>query len=576
MGVLALALPVVLLAACGGLPDRGPVEVEPAQPSGSAAPFDFNPPGPVRDASPEQVVAGFLRAVQATRASSAAASEFLTEAAATRWRPDRRTIVYGAARTRSDGATVTVRLDDAFSLDTTGRFAGGLTGAARDLALRVTREDGEWRIAELPDALVVPRSYFASSFRPYSLFFLDSTGSMLVPERVHLRWGPQLPTRLVDGLLAGPAVGAGGVERTSFPPGAQLGVSVPVREDKVAVVPLTGDALDLDGQQVERMFAQLAWTLRQVSDVEAIRVTVGGTPVEPPVAVPESGDGVAVSAFEGFGPATDDAPEALFGVRDGQVVEVVGDEEQVVAPVPLPAARSTVAELAVSVSGDRFAVVAEGARRVVTFGRDGERQVDYQGDDVRSLMWDRGDRLWVVDRRGGGSVTVLDGEVATRLPLAGADGSGVVDAALSRDGTRLALLRRSAAGPVIAVARVRRDGDGVPVRLTAARELTTADQLHGPRAVAWWDASTVAVLTRPSATTTGVVLAAADGASAAVRQESGVDVLFDAGDDLTAGPGAPGDLVVTSVERRVHRLDPLGGWDLDAVPSGVRAATYAG
>ena len=55
-----------------------------------------------------------------------------------------------------------------------------------------------------PDAMVIPRSHFQTRYRPYSLYFFDPTGSVLVPEQVHLPRGFQAPTMLVSGLLAGP------------------------------------------------------------------------------------------------------------------------------------------------------------------------------------------------------------------------------------------------------------------------------------------------------------------------------------------------------------------------------------
>ena len=51
------------------------------------------------------------------------------------------------------------------------------------------REDGEWRIAKAPDALIVPRTWFAPRFRQVSLYFFDPTGQILVPEPVFVPSG---------------------------------------------------------------------------------------------------------------------------------------------------------------------------------------------------------------------------------------------------------------------------------------------------------------------------------------------------------------------------------------------------
>ena len=98
--------------------------------------------------------------------------------------------------------------------------------------------------------MVIPQSHFQSRYREYSLYFLDPTGSVLVPEPVYLPWGVQAPTQLVSGLLAGPQLpgnppredeGQGrtaqrpSVARTFLPAGTRVGVGVPVVDGVAAV-----------------------------------------------------------------------------------------------------------------------------------------------------------------------------------------------------------------------------------------------------------------------------------------------------------------------------------------------------
>ena len=69
-----------------------------------------------------------------------------------------------------------------------------------------------------------------------------------------------------------------------MPRGTRLdGISVPVSRDNTAEVPLSDQVLDLDDDQLNLLFAQLAWTLGQIAGVERMRVTVDGTPVDLPV-----------------------------------------------------------------------------------------------------------------------------------------------------------------------------------------------------------------------------------------------------------------------------------------------------
>ncbi len=184
-GLLApvLSLLLVLLGGCSSLPDEGPVTAAASTgPTTTSAPFDFNPPGPRPDASPVEVVTGFLNALQATPVTTQVAAQFLTDRAVTGWRPARRTVVYGSehvvpvTRDPAEGrpagprARVELRLRDVDVLDATGRWQSAASrSGSRRLTLRLHRERGEWRVANPPDAVVVPQSHFASRYRQYSL-----------------------------------------------------------------------------------------------------------------------------------------------------------------------------------------------------------------------------------------------------------------------------------------------------------------------------------------------------------------------------------------------------------------------
>lgn len=577
-GGLWALLAVLTVTGCAGLPAEGPVQQGdgPAV-TGAAAPFDFDPPGPVAGADPEQVVGGFLRALQATPVSTGAATEFLTEKAADDWRPDRRTVVYGAQRTDAAGDEVEVTLEDGFVLDATGRWVGS-TAPGRTLRFPVVREDGEWRIDDPPDAMVIPESHFASRYREYSLYFFDPSGSVLVPEPVYLPWGPQAPTLLSAGLLAGPQGTERAVERSFFPRGTQLGVSVPIRGSGVAEVPLSPEILEVDADQLQLAVAQLVWTLRQVPEVREVSLTVDGTPLE----LPGGGVTAEVGGWSEYDPAVAAAATDLFGLRGDRVVRVVGDSE-LDAATWADAGPTRPRSLGVDLSGERFALVGGDGRSVVVLGaaQEGDQGGDqpgprYTGSDVLRPRWDRTDRLWLVDRTADGPVMlVLDGARTRRLEVPGLDGRDVLAFALSRDGTRFAAVVDGARQPRLLLTRIVRQ-DGAPVRLTPAREVATPAPLTRAVAVDWRDPTTVAVLTRPDGTTSEVVLASVDGSSGRITLDSAADVLFEPGVGMAASPGGPTALVVVTDDRRLHMLAAQGRWDFDVVEPGLRAPAYAG
>lgn len=585
-GLLTLltAAALGLAAGCAPLPDDGPVSPgDAASPTSSAAPFDFDPPGPAAGATREQVVAGFLRALQATPPTTRVAEEFLTAQAAVEWQPDERTVVYRGQRLETRAGTVTARLDGAFGLDRSGRWTGPVdAGPTAALRFRLARDEGEWRIAELPDAMVIPESHFEARYREYSLHFFDPSGSVLVPEQVYLPWGVQAPTLLVEALLSGPSGAGRGAERSYFPRSTRLGVGVPVRADGVAEVPLSRHVQELDEDQLGLALAQLAWTLRQVPEIESLQVTVDGTPLE----LPGGTNVVDVDGWTEFSPAIADASTDLFGVRGKAVVQVV-DGSEIDAATLSGAATGDPRSLGVDLAGQRFAVVAEDGQRVVVLSRIGERprrpRLVYVGEDVLRPMWDRVGLIWLVDRaRTGAVLQVVDDARVRQVSAPGLTGKAVVAAALSRDGTRLVVALAGRRGPDgspgsrLVMLRVVRQGDGIPVRLTAARPMSVPQRLEGVRQLGWRDPTTVAVLTRPSATTSEVVLASADGSSGHVTLDSTLDVLFEPGVGLAASPGGPMALMVAARRGRVHELDPQGRWDLDFVAAGLRAPAFAG
>ena len=84
------------------------------------------------------------------------------------------------------------------------------------LDIRLVSEDGQWRIDNPPDALVVPTSFFDRSFARFNLYFFDQTGRTLLPDPVFIPRGEQTATNLVRGLLAGP--GSASWPRSPGPP----------------------------------------------------------------------------------------------------------------------------------------------------------------------------------------------------------------------------------------------------------------------------------------------------------------------------------------------------------------------
>jgi hypothetical protein len=363
--------------------------------------------------------------------------------------------------------------------------------------------------------------------------------------------------------------------RTFLPPGTRVGVGVPVVAG-VADVPLTDEVLGLDEDQLDLALAQLAWTLRQVLDVERLRVTVDGTPLE----LPDGGQDASVSGWDAYSPVVNSASTDVFGLRNGAVRQVLEEDEiTAVSLAGLDPDFRRARALGVDMSGQQFALVAQDGTAVGVLTRAKEDrgvQVLPTSDPLRP-MWDHDGALWVIDRTpAGAAVQVRRGAALTGIPAPGLAGTDLEAAALSRDGSRLAAVRRTAGRPEVVVARVLRTARGRPVALTRPLPVSTGVTLARPVSLGWRDPTSLAVLTRPAPRVGRVVLLPSDGATTLPTPRTRIDDFPGRVRTLLASPGGPTALLLWDRQGGLDALDPQGSWDVDAIEPGLRAPTFVG
>ncbi|MGV2900743.1 hypothetical protein ACNPM4_03615, partial [Microbacterium sp. AGC62] len=178
----AVALVALLLSACAGLPTSGGVSVG-LELGESTQDVDFLPvaSGPIKGAGPEEIVEGFLEAGITTSDNWATAREFLAPDLQRTWRPaagvsidtgtDTRTItstVPPADVEDADSADVQVLLDLVASVDDANTYSEALGASTMPFTLQ-RMEDGEWRITEALDGIVIDEPRFENVFEGYPL-----------------------------------------------------------------------------------------------------------------------------------------------------------------------------------------------------------------------------------------------------------------------------------------------------------------------------------------------------------------------------------------------------------------------
>ena len=494
--LLALALAV---SGCVRMPQSGPVvETQSGGALDDEPGIFIDPRPPQQGASAPEIVKGFLDAMTATPVQTNVAKQFLTKDAQASWNPESRTITYADAsppRPRGGASRVSVTLTGADQLDARGAWRGRLPHSDQVVEFPMTMENGEYRIAQAPNALIVPESWFEQRFREVSLYFFDPTAQILVPEPVFVPRGEQLATTLIRGLLRGPHPGLERVSRSFIPPGLTFGLSVPVSADGVADISLKGEAGPQTAQAIELMLAQFAWTLRQEPAIRALRVSIGGQQIQLPGGVSE----VSVDQGAAYDPTGFQASSLLYGLRDGRLVSGTAGALDAVDG-PFGERPYGLRSIGVNLDATQVAGVSRDGRTVLLGPVRGPaadvRQVVSGATDLLRPAWDFSDRLWLVDRTPQGArVSYVERNRPTIVDVPGVSGRSVHSFLVSRDGSRLAAVVHRSGGDTLMVSRIRHDDQGRVLGATPAQRISWegAGRLR-IRDIGWQNPTTIAVL----------------------------------------------------------------------------------
>ncbi len=478
---VVVAVTTLLLAACVQVPFSGPVEEGGAIEQDVDADFDFLPSGPAEGATQEEILAGFLAATTASQNNYRIARQYLAAAAEQVWNPYAGTLVRSREGVveRIDDTTLGYSVAVAAEVDGLGRYSAAGDGDQQLEPFRFVEQEGEWRIAGLQDGILISQQAFPSAFGQHTLYYYDPAFQNLVPD---LRWFPtrsEVASRVVRALLEPPTSWLEGAVVSAVPEGTALAAPVTVSEG-VAQVDLTDEILLVDDTQRQALRRQLEASLRNVSGVAGVQLTVD----QNPVVVPEGSGGFEVPpqvdarllmrTEEGFGFAGGSGVEEL-GALSTRVIDIGA------TAVTLGPSRTLAAVLA---PGGVWSVRTGDAAPLLLDGRSGLIAPSVDGFSY----------VWSTTASGAGGIraTELDGTVhAVEAPIA--DGDRVVTLDVSRDDARMLLLLDGASGPRLVVAAIIRDAESnVPVRLGQFEALPIADGT--PIDAAWVDEVRVAAL----------------------------------------------------------------------------------
>jgi hypothetical protein len=502
--LVVLVLALAGLTGCVQVPTAGPIQKVEGQSETCQNCINVEVAPPARGDDPRQVVEGYLRASSNYQPNYATARQFLTTAAAETWRPEEGVSIYSGSPVAEDNR---VRL--------VGQLVGEIgvdrTYTARDAALDwdfgLVQENGEWRINRPPKGLLVAEFSFGRFFSGYSIYYVGN-GTSMVPERIYLpalRNPENIASALMTALLDGASAWLQPAVYSALPMETSLSVDSVTITNGIAEVPLNDIVLDLPDPTRSLMAAQIVYTLRQVSGVKGVLITVD----QQKFRVPESDPSSLVISVDAISREIDPVPfvsDQLYAVRDGRVHQVTTPNETAgLQELPGPvgrAGRFRVDSLAVSVNGSDLAVVTDGRtvlRRAAT-GSGDSTTLESGLTELLRPQFTRYGEIWAIGRQGGRQRFWLSSpgrDSTVEAPVL--QGGEITAFRISPDGTRMALVRRTATGSELGLARIIR-GDKVTVDAWRRIDVTQSQSTQVQRIadLAWLDANDLLLLGAPT------------------------------------------------------------------------------
>jgi len=404
-------------------------------------------PVPKEGADPLSIVREFIELADTPANGHAAARTYLTDDADDAWNSDAHVTVVapdydtlyavGAVSESDESVQVLLRAQKVGVLGPDGAFTSN-----RDTItplMNLTRVNGQWRISQLPDGLLIDQRQFSTSYLRAAVTFVDDTRGTLV---VDPRWIPRTPPanwpgRAIDMLLAGPSAAAkDGV--ASLLDGAALKTNVVATEDGALSVDLSLDR-ELTEEERQRAGAQIVRTLAAVWR-KPVRIRLNSAQL-----LPARKDWNIDDADAFLAPAQVKPDLPVLAVANGRLVRAAGAE-----PIEGPVGDGSLSILSGSRSadGELFGLVtaSAGAPQLLIGTLESLTPVSLRASRMTRPTWRAGSNpeLWTVidDKVGVGVTRTRSGDLRqfgvdlNELAVKGR----ITELRLSRDGSRVAAI----------------------------------------------------------------------------------------------------------------------------------------
>nr|WP_026118916.1 LpqB family beta-propeller domain-containing protein [Nocardiopsis ganjiahuensis] len=581
------ALACVSLAACASVPMTGPV-VPGEGGDSSGDPYGgyvrLLPAGPQPGVEPEGLIDGFLKDLGSFEEDHKAARSYMLPEMSEEWSPDGGVRVFADldavdmdSEISTDGlsATVRIRSNETATIDESGKYVPTETGTVLEETFTLAREDGdpegEWRIQDLPDEIILSQLDVERTYRPFNLYYLNPAGTALVPDPVYLPVSTdQLADRLLRKLTGGPTDWLDPAVVSAFPEGTVPRTEV---DSERALISVSG----VPDPDEYSMGAQIAWTLRQLPEIQEFTLRVNGEEVGFPHSDWDSSERPRPGSdyWARLSPGATSPDVNAYFTHEGQLwsasdweTDTFDDAERV--PGPLGAGDIQLDRFAVSLDESTVAGITLGGGEVVTsFASPGAEPREVLGDGMfTELSWDVNGDLWVVeetrdsarsddeedeqaedaDAEDGMDATggqdppapgdtalwlLRDGDEVVQAEVRGLRDHSLVHFRISRDGTRAAVVTERDGERSLQVGRVVEDEDG---QVSVGAFISLADQeLEDVTGVSWRSSDQLVILGSRDGGTTQALFVALDGGTPAASAGAPVAGMI----TISGAPGQP-------------------------------------
>ena len=275
---------------CAGVPDSSaPQAIGTVE---RPAPKQLPEPNPAMN--PDQLLREFLKATADPANRHLAARQFLTESASKDWDDQGSALlidkVLFTENRSADKVSVTMQAEILGSLSDIGVFETGEGKLPDPGPIELVQTSDGWRINRLPNGVFLDWQKFQSSYKRYTLYFVDPIGKTVVPDPRYVAVSdPELlATELVNKLIAGPRPEmAKAVRNLLGPPLKMRGPVTRADGGKTGVGRgYAGARIDLENLTTTDpnsrllLAAQLVWTLAR-SDVKGpYLINADGAPLD--------------------------------------------------------------------------------------------------------------------------------------------------------------------------------------------------------------------------------------------------------------------------------------------------------